>query len=89
MVNLNELLDLGFKKQYPFGFEDDETIVYYELEVGGLTLLTFRDETYLGTDEFEGVTLEGNIVFTDIYSLKLFVGLIQNQITYSEFEKKS
>jgi hypothetical protein len=52
MIRESFLLECGFVKQYPLGYEGDDNVCYFELVTGGLTLISSRKEGESGFGVF-------------------------------------
>lgn len=79
-MTINLLKDLGFKRTKSSGW-----VFGYELNVGGLTLLS---TTY--GDGKVGVTIyeSGSTMFVDYNSLVTFINILKEQKTYDFYSKK-
>jgi hypothetical protein len=78
-------IEQGFQKTYPFGYEGEENVCYYELELRGLTLITFRDDEH--SDEFDGISIyesDCSLTFTDEESILAFINLLKKQKSWAE-----
>ena len=73
-----EIIDLGFEKEFIEEFEGDETYYYVIDVVDGITLIT-PDSDYVKDDNWtvEMFDTSPGIVFTDINEVKQFIDIIK------------
>lgn len=84
MIRKSFLVECGFEKQYPLGYEGDDNVCYFQLVKGGLTFISFRNE---GDSDF-GVLIyesENQTIFTNEDLLTSFLNILSVTQTYSHF----